>query len=340
MEFHLSSLVALAALLHASYAFSVTADTDGNVLASAIFGTGISVISASFTGASDSSGIFTDGPFGMGDAAILTSGAAVGALPNGGHFVDNGAAGSVTYCGGSSSHNAAILTADVMLLPGFGGMRFEVVMASEESGGAPDPIGIFVDNQNYALDGNGNRLTAVTPWLSQPLVIVPPNSVTSYAGSSPPYWIDVPLLPGGPQTVVVAICDASDAVYDSALMIKAEACVDCNEPFRLAYVTTTTTLTAGDTPYTSTITASGTVSGTIEIGVTAEETSTTTEEPTTTTVADETTTTSEEPPTSTTQDESTTTSQEATSTAEDTSMATTSRETTTMTTPEETTTRP
>ncbi|KAF5679721.1 hypothetical protein FDENT_8654 [Fusarium denticulatum] len=310
MGFHLLRLIALAALLRASYAFSITAGTDGDALASAIFGTGISVISASFTGALDSSGTFTDGPFGIGDAAILTSGAAVGALPNGGHFVDNGAAGSVTYCGGSSSNNAAILTADVMLLPGFEGMRFEVVMASEESG----------------------------PWLSHPLVIVPPNSVTSYASSSPPYWIDVPLLPGGPQTVVVAICDASDAVFDSALMIKAEACVDCNGPFRLAYVTTTTTLAAGDTPYTSTITASGTVSGTIEIGVAAEETTITTEEPTTTTVADETTTTSEEPSTSTTQDESTTTSQQTTSAAEDTSMATTRKQTTTMTTFEETTT--
>ncbi|TVY78876.1 hypothetical protein Focb16_v009126 [Fusarium oxysporum f. sp. cubense] len=244
MGFHLSRLVALAALLRASYAFSVTANTDGNALASAIFGNGISVISASFTGASDSSGTFTDGPFGMGDAAILTSGAAVGALPNGDHYVNNGAAGSATYCGGLSN-NAAILTADVMLIPGFGGMRFEVVMASEESGGAADAIGIFVNNQNYALDG--------------------------------------------------------------------------------------------DTPYTSTITASGTLSGTIEIGVTAEETSTTTEEPTTTIVVDETTTTSEEPPTSTTQNESTTTSQETTSTAEDTIMATTSKETATITTPEETT---
>lgn len=133
MGFHLSRLVALAALLRASYAFSVTANTDGNALASAIFGNGISVISASFNGASDSSGTFTDGPFGMGDAAILTSGAAVGALPNGDHYVNNGAAGSATYCGGLSN-NAAILTADVMLIPGFGGMRFEVVMASEESG--------------------------------------------------------------------------------------------------------------------------------------------------------------------------------------------------------------
>ncbi|KAF4438919.1 hypothetical protein FACUT_4547 [Fusarium acutatum] len=311
------------------------ADTDGNVLASAIFGTGISVISASFTGASDSSGTFTDGPFGMGDAAILTSGAAVGALPDGDHYVNNGAAGSVTYCGGSSSYDAATLTADIMLLPGFGGMRFEVVMALEESGGASDPIGIFLNNQNYDLDGNGNRLTAVSPWMSQPLMIVPPNSVTSYPGSSQPYWTDVPSLPGVPQTVVVAICDSGDAGWDAALMIKAEACVGCNAPFRLAYVTTTTTLAAGDTPYTSTITASGTVSGTIEIGVTAEETSTTTAEPTTTTVADETTTTSEEPPTSTTQDESTTTSQGAISTAEDTNVIETSTEASSSVTSEE-----
>ncbi|KAF5630835.1 hypothetical protein F52700_7054 [Fusarium sp. NRRL 52700] len=291
MGFHLSSLVASAALLRASYAFSVTENTDGNVLASAIFGNGISVISASFTGASVSSGTFTDGPFGMGDAAILTSGAAVGALPNGDHYVNNGAAGSVTYCGGSSSNNAAILTADVMIAPGFGGMRFEVVMASEEFGGAPDAIGIFVNNQNYALDGNGNRLTAVSPWLLQPLIIAPPNSVTSYPGSSAPYWIDVPSLSGGSQTVVVAICDAGDAEWDSALMIKAEACADCNEPVRLAYVTTTTTLAAGDTPYTSTITASGTVSGTIEIGeATSKETTTmTTPEETTTATAKETT---------------------------------------------------
>ncbi|KAF4951879.1 hypothetical protein FGADI_7172 [Fusarium gaditjirri] len=233
----------------------------------------------------------------MGDAAILTSGAAVGALPNGDHYADNGAAGSTTYCGGLSN-NAAILTADIMIIPGFGGMRFEVVMASEESGarGAADATGIFVNNRNYALDGNGNRLSAVSPWLPQPLVIVPPNSVTSYPGSSPPYWMDVPLLPGGAKTVVVAICDAGDTEWDSALMIKVEACVDCNEPFRLAYVTTTATLTADDTPCTSTITASGTMPGMIEIGETtstAEDTimATTSKETTNITTAEETTTT-------------------------------------------------
>lgn len=146
MGFHLSSLVALAALMRASCAFSVTANTDGNALASAIFGNGINIISASFTGASVSSGTFTDGPFGMGDAAILTSGAAVGALPNGDHYVNNGAAGSVTYCGGGSSNNAAILTADVMVIPGFGGMRFEVVMASEELGLVILATNRFTDN--------------------------------------------------------------------------------------------------------------------------------------------------------------------------------------------------
>ncbi|KAJ9425021.1 hypothetical protein QL093DRAFT_2112853 [Fusarium oxysporum] len=300
MGFHLSRLVALAALLRASYAFSVTANTDGNALASAIFGNGISVISASFTGASDSSGTFTDGPFGMGDAAILTSGAAVGALPNGDHYVNNGAAGSATYCGGLSN-NAAILTADVMLIPGFGGMRFEVVMASEESGGAADAIGIFVNNQNYALDGNGNRLNAVSPWLSQPLVIVPPNSVTSYAGSSPPYWIDVPSLPGGMQTVVVAICDAGDNMWDSALMIKAEACETTSTAEDTIMATTSketatittpeemTTTTAKETTFTASGTTTDTTTDVMETSTEASSSVTSEELPNSTMITADTT---------------------------------------------------
>ncbi|KAF4344769.1 hypothetical protein FBEOM_1311 [Fusarium beomiforme] len=339
MKFHLLRLVASAALLSASQAFDVTADTDPNDLASAIFGNGIDVLSASFSGASVSSGLFIDGPFGIGNAAILTSGSAVQALPNnGGRSVNNGAPGSATYCG-DGTNDAAVLTADVILSGGFTGMRFELVIASEEGGAVSDPIGIFVNNQNYALDGSGNRLTATSPWLLPPLGIVPPNSVTSYVGSSPPFWIDVPSAPGTIQTVVIAICDKLDSSFDSALLIKAEACVDCTEPFRLAYVTTTTTLTAGDTPYTSTITASGTVSGTIEVGVTAEEINTTTEEPSTTTVADETTTSTEKTTTTTaTAEESTTATRDTTTTIEDTTMEATSEETTTATTPEETTT--
>lgn len=200
-----------------------------------------------------------------------------------------------------------------------------------------DPIGIFLDGTQYAFDPDGNRITAVTPYLAQPLVITPPNSVTSYPGSTAPFWIDI--LASGAHTMVIAICDQNDAEWDSGLLIKAEGCVDCDNEVRLAYVTTTTTLAAGEAPFKSTTTASGTVSGTIRIGLLAEETTTTTaEETTTTTAAETTTTTAEETTTTTAEDTTTTTAEETTTTtAEDTttiqepSTATTSDELTTTT---------
>ncbi|KAL7754767.1 hypothetical protein ACKLNR_015437 [Fusarium oxysporum f. sp. zingiberi] len=299
MRLQLSSLqlVASAVLLPASQAFSIVTTNDANALASAIFGQGITILQASFSGAAVSSGTFADGPFGIGSGGILTSGAAVGALPNGDHYVNNGAPGSDTYCN-ANTFNAAILTVDFFLNPTYSGVRVELILASEEEGGSADPIGIFVGNTQYALDPNGNRITAISPYLAQPIGITPPDSVTSYPGSSPPFWIDI--LTSGAQTMVIAICDQSDSEWDSALLINAEGCIDCDTDVRLAYVTTTTTLPSGEAPFTSTTKASGTVSGTIRIGVTADETTTTTAEPTTNTTQDFSTTTEE--PTATTQE--------------------------------------
>ncbi|QKD50517.2 uncharacterized protein FOBCDRAFT_237521 [Fusarium oxysporum Fo47] len=312
MRLQLSSIqvVASAVLLPVSQAFSIVTTNDANALASAIFGQGITILQASFSGATVSSGTFADGPFGIGSGGILTSGAAVGALPNGDHYVNNGAPGSDTYCN-ANTFNAAILTVDFFLNPTYSGVRVELILASEEEGGSADPIGIFVGGTQYALDPNGNKITATSPYLAQPIGITPPDSVTSYPGSSPPFWIDI--LTSGAQTMVIAICDQGDSEWDSALLINAEGCIDCDTDVRLAYVTTTTTLPPGEATFTSTTKASGTVSGTIRIGVTADETTTTTAEPTTNTTQDFTTTTEE--PTATTQETTPTeTSTEASST--------------------------
>jgi hypothetical protein len=124
-----------ASLVHHCIGFGVTESGDANTLANAIFsGPGITIIQASFSGASVSSGTFTDGPFGIGSGAILTSGAAVGALPGGDHYVNNGAPGSDTYCG-TNTFNAATLTVDVLVQPGYAGIDFEYILASEEVGG-------------------------------------------------------------------------------------------------------------------------------------------------------------------------------------------------------------
>ncbi|KAL6411630.1 hypothetical protein AUP68_05346 [Ilyonectria robusta] len=279
-------------------------------LANAIFGNGLTILSSSFSGASVSSGTFADGPFGIGSGGILTSGTAVGALPGGDHYVNNGAAGSDTYCG-AATYNAAILTVDLFLNPTFNGINFEYIMASEEEGGSADPVGIFLNGGQFAQDPDGNRLKATSRYLAYPLVITPPNSVTSYPGSSPPFLVGVPV--SGAFTVVLAICDQGDAEWDSAVLFKAEGCVDCNTEVRLAYVTSTTTVPAGSTTFTSTTPASGTASGTVVIGVEAAETttSTTTSESTTAT-STMSTTTSEESTTATPSTMSTTTSEEST----------------------------
>ncbi|RFN52112.1 hypothetical protein FIE12Z_3664 [Fusarium flagelliforme] len=312
MRFQLSGfhLVASAVLLPACQAFSVTTTNDANALADAIFGDGITILNAQFSGATISSGIFNDGPFGIGSGGILTSGAAIGALPNGDHYVNNGAPGSDTYCG-ANTFNAAILTVDILVDAGFSGLRVEAILASEEEGGSADPIGIFLGNQQYALDTDGNRITAVNPWLAPPRVIVPPDSVTSYPGSTPPFWIDI--LAEGAQTMIIAICDQSDSEWDSGLLVNVEGCTDCDTNVRLAYVTTTTTVGAGEATFTSTTPASGTVSGTVTIGVLAEETTTTAAEITTTDVD---TTTTDESTTTIAQDSTTDASTDSSTTVE------------------------
>ena len=115
-------------------AYSVTTTDSATTLANAIFnGPGITVVSASYTGASAASGTFVDGPFGIGSGVILTTGTAVGSLANGNHYVDNGQPGSSTYCG-SSTYNAALLSVDILVDIGYSGVLVEFIFASEEEG--------------------------------------------------------------------------------------------------------------------------------------------------------------------------------------------------------------
>lgn len=143
-----------------------------------------------------------------------------------------------------------------------------------------DTVGIFVDGVQYALDANNNRLTVLSSYVRPPISIQPPNNGLSYTDASPPLSFGIPLSPGN-HDVVLSMCDISDDVLDSALMIKAEGCVDCNKPIGINYVTTSTTISSDvEATSTSTIKASGTVAGTILI-VTATTADTTTADTTT-----------------------------------------------------------
>jgi hypothetical protein len=127
-------VIASTALLSVCQAFTIDRTNDAATLAYAIFGEGITIINSMYTGASVAAGVLTDGPFGIGTAAILTTGSTDGAATTtGDRYVNNGAPGSNMYCGGNT-FNGALLKAQISVDTGFNGIRVELVIASEEEG--------------------------------------------------------------------------------------------------------------------------------------------------------------------------------------------------------------
>ncbi|KAF9872969.1 hypothetical protein CkaCkLH20_09479 [Colletotrichum karsti] len=255
-------LAAYAAFAPLCGGFGVASSNDGNVIANALFnGAGVTVLSgsSSFTGGVNSSGVFTGGLGGIGSGAIFTSGNVAGALPGGNVNVNN-YGGSSIYCG-SGAQNSAVLSVNINLSVGYDAVQLQFILASADTIN-PDPIGIYLDSQLYSVDTSGNLITAASSFLAQPIGITPPNSVTSYNMSSPPLLLPIFTTPGT-HTMVFAICDASNANFDSALMIRAAGCAGnaCASQLKINYVTVTSIVAAGQ-EYTSTVKASGTVSGT------------------------------------------------------------------------------
>ncbi|KAM0306257.1 hypothetical protein HYE67_002269 [Fusarium culmorum] len=157
-----------------------------------------------------------------------------------------------------------------------------------------------------------------------PNAIFLPDSLTEYSKSTPPLVVTIPAVPELQADIYIAICDKGNSGDDSALLIKGYGCTDCASTpngAEINYVKQTTTLERGEQPYTQTIPASGTESGTF-IYFVAPETTTTTmaaetttaDTTTTTTIAEDTTTTSaaaDVPADTTSSDGSTTTNDEA-----------------------------
>ncbi|PNP74224.1 hypothetical protein FNYG_12273 [Fusarium nygamai] len=281
-----------------------------------------------------SMGTFTDGPFGLGSGGMLTSGKATGAYTSGDRNVDTGIGTGYDAVCAPGTQNINALQVQLALDPGYNGVRIEFVFATQEAPSTlanMDAISILDITigapVQYALDTNTNQINALSPFLLTPDAIVPPDSLTGYTRSSPPLVRTI-ISTSGTVSVVLSVCDVGDAFNDSGFLLRAEGCIDCDfgsDKVEINYVYATTTLPPGEQPYTSTIPASGTESGTFIVFVEPTGVTTTTSEPTTT--ADETTTTDE----TTTSGEVTTTTVEVTST--------TTAESTTTTTDDLTTTR-
>jgi hypothetical protein len=227
----------------------VTPDANASDLANTILGAGITINSASYSGASGAVGTFTGGNspgtgLGIDSGIILTTGAAVGAVgPNNtsGYSVANGTPGSPILnplVPGFQTFDAAILTINFTTSTA-GSVFFNYAFGSEEY---PEWVGQFNDVFGFFLDGTapGNNI-ALIPGTTTPVSID-----TINAGVNSQYYIDnngnnvggtSPLniqydgltsvltatatnLAAGSHTITLAIADAGDENLDSGVFIQ------------------------------------------------------------------------------------------------------------------------
>lgn len=131
--------LAVACLTQSASALSILPSNEASVLAAAVLegSANIALTSSSYVGATAASGTYTEGPLGINDGSIFTSGNAVGALPGSGfQSTDNGQTGS-TLCSqainnGVSVHDAAVLTLNVMSSSASNGLTASFIFASNE----------------------------------------------------------------------------------------------------------------------------------------------------------------------------------------------------------------
>lgn len=226
-----------AALAFASTAscLSVTPSNDAHALAKALLGEGLTLVSATFSGAAASSGLYTKGPLGIRDSIVLTTGDAVDVIPgpstNGDISKANGGSGN-SMCealnGGVVSFDAAVLSMDVILQPGFTGFSSEFIFSTEEypewvGSDFNDVFGIYIDGKQIAHDTDGKSVNVNGPSFTPSSVLTPPASGSSMDGSTPILWSGHTAAPGS-HKIDIFICDTGDRLMDSALFVAIDAC--------------------------------------------------------------------------------------------------------------------
>lgn len=233
--------VSFAALAFASTAscLSVTPSNDANALAKALLGEGLTLVSATFSGAASSAGLYTQGPLGIRNSIVLTTGDAVDVIPGPGTAGEiskskNTAGNSMCrdLNGGTETYDAALLSMNVILKPGFSGFSSEFIFTTEEypewvGYDFNDVVGIFIDGHQIAHDTDGNHISVSGPSFMPGSVLTPPASGSSMDGSTPILWSGYTAAPG-PHKIDIVICDTADTLIDSALFVAIDGCTgDC-----------------------------------------------------------------------------------------------------------------
>ena len=205
-------------------------------LATSLVGPGITVNSATFNGAATAGGTFSDpaASVGLASGVVLSSGNVhdvVGPNKAGGTGVDLSTAGDLALDGlsGQTTQDAASLT--VNFTPTNPQLAINYVFASEEyvewvGSQFNDVFAFFVNGQNCAVTPgtvSPIAVNTINPG-SNALFFVPnepPTYDTEFDGFTVVLTCRAAVNPGVPNTLRLAIADASDGILDSAVFLQA-----------------------------------------------------------------------------------------------------------------------
>ncbi|MBU2981293.1 choice-of-anchor L domain-containing protein [Lentibacter algarum] len=226
-------------------ASELTIDTNASALAmaDAMFGNGVSVTSATYTGANNASGVYSNGQstspnvlpsdsgviLSTGDARDFTNstGQANQAANTSGN---NGLAGDadLTAVAGQQTFDAAVFEA--VFVPEGDELTMQIIFSSEEyleyvNSGFNDATAIWVNGVQAELtvgdgditinninDGSNENLYVDNPAASSPFN-------TEMDGFTVTLTLKAPVVAGQENTIKIGIADGGDSVYDSNLLI-------------------------------------------------------------------------------------------------------------------------
>lgn len=216
-------------------------------MAEAMFGDGIKIVSASYTGADAASGIYTGADQTMPGVApsdsgvILSTGSATDITNDSGDVntingttTDFGLAGDsdLDQMVGAKTHDAAVFEAQ--FVPQGDTLTMQVTFSSEEyleyvNSGFNDAVGIWVNGEKAQLTvGDGNiTIDNINDVSNSNLYIDNPSSAdvlnTEMDGVTVRLTLKAPVKPGEINTIKIAIADTGDGAYDSNLMIAGDS---------------------------------------------------------------------------------------------------------------------
>lgn len=215
-------------------------------LAEAMFGTGIQIVNATYTGDPASAGIYTEGDTIAPDVTpadsgvILSTGRAVDFTNTSGDANVSPATTTDTagvdgdidldQIAGAPTFDGAIFQAD--FIPAGSTLTMQIIFSSEEyleyvGSGFNDAVGIWVNGQKAQLTvGDGDiSIDNINPTTNGNLYVDNANNIynTEMDGFTVTLTLKAPVIPGQVNTIKIGIADGGDTAYDSNLLIAGDS---------------------------------------------------------------------------------------------------------------------